>query len=115
MKPIVAFPFRHHSTLVSKDAKKMLLDAGFELACNDEFSTVSLILAFYDEKGKLIHTDTMQDKSVSSGELEFTGAFDASTADKCKLFIWYDTKGFMPLDTAKVFDIKMYDINGEMS
>ena len=35
MKPIVAFPFRHHSTLVSEDAKKMLLDAGFELACND--------------------------------------------------------------------------------
>ena len=35
MKPIVAFPFRHHATLVSEDAKKMLLDAGFELACND--------------------------------------------------------------------------------
>ena len=35
MKPIVAFPFRHHSTLVSEDAKKMLVDAGFELACND--------------------------------------------------------------------------------
>lgn len=35
MKPVVAFPFRHHSTLVSEDAKKMLLDAGFELACND--------------------------------------------------------------------------------
>ncbi len=96
-------------------AKEKSYTITFELACNDEFSTVSLILAFYDEKGKLIHTDTMQDKSVSSGELEFTGAFDASTADKCKLFIWYDTKGFMPLDTAKVFDIKMYDINGEMS
>lgn len=35
MKPIVAFPFRHHATLVSEDAKKMLVDAGFELACND--------------------------------------------------------------------------------
>lgn len=35
MKPIVAFPFRHHATLVSADAKKMLLDAGFELVCND--------------------------------------------------------------------------------
>lgn len=35
MKPIVAFPFRHHSTLVSEDAKKMLVDAGFELVCND--------------------------------------------------------------------------------
>ena len=35
MKPIVAFPFRHHATLVSEDAKKMLVDAGFELVCND--------------------------------------------------------------------------------
>ena len=35
MKPIVAFPFRHHGSLVSPDAKKMLLDAGFELVCND--------------------------------------------------------------------------------
>ena len=35
MKPVVAFPFRHHSTLVSPDAKKMLVDAGFELVCND--------------------------------------------------------------------------------
>ncbi|MBR4863587.1 MAG: phosphoglycerate dehydrogenase [Oscillospiraceae bacterium] len=35
MKPIVAFPFRHHGELVSPDAKKMLLDAGFELVCND--------------------------------------------------------------------------------
>ena len=35
MKPIVAFPFRHHASLVSPDAKKMLLDAGFELVCND--------------------------------------------------------------------------------
>lgn len=35
MKPVVAFPFRHHAALVSEDAKKMLLDAGFELVCND--------------------------------------------------------------------------------
>jgi len=35
MKPIVAFPFRHHASLISPDAKKMLLDAGFELVCND--------------------------------------------------------------------------------
>ena len=35
MKPIVAFPFRHHGSLVSGDAKQMLLDAGFELVCND--------------------------------------------------------------------------------
>lgn len=31
----VAFPFRHHGTLVCSEAKKMLTDAGFVLVCND--------------------------------------------------------------------------------
>ncbi|MBQ7840996.1 MAG: phosphoglycerate dehydrogenase [Lachnospiraceae bacterium] len=35
MKPKVAFPFCHHSTLVCQEAKQMLIDAGFELVCND--------------------------------------------------------------------------------
>lgn len=35
MKPIVAFPFRHHSTMICQEAKQMLIDAGFELICND--------------------------------------------------------------------------------
>lgn len=35
MKPKIAFPFRHHSTLVCQEAKQMLIDAGFELVCND--------------------------------------------------------------------------------
>ena len=35
MKPKVAFPFRHHGTLVCQEAKQMLIDAGFELVCND--------------------------------------------------------------------------------
>ena len=35
MKPIVAFPFRHHSTLVCQKAKDMLLEAGFEIVSND--------------------------------------------------------------------------------
>ena len=35
MKPIVAFPFRHHSTMICPEAKQMLIDAGFELICND--------------------------------------------------------------------------------
>jgi len=34
-KPIVAFPFRHHSTMICPEAKQMLVDAGFELRCND--------------------------------------------------------------------------------
>lgn len=95
-------------------SKEKAYTIAFDLACDDEFSSSSLILAFYDENGRLIHTDIMQNKSVSSGKLEFTGAFDASRADKCKLFIWYDTEDFKPLDTAKIFDMKMYDINGEM-
>ncbi len=35
MKLIAAFPFRHHSTLVCDEAKKLLTNAGFALACND--------------------------------------------------------------------------------
>lgn len=31
----VAFPFRHHATLVCDEARQMLIDAGFELVCND--------------------------------------------------------------------------------
>ncbi len=31
----VAFPFRHHASLVCAEAKQMLTDAGFELVCND--------------------------------------------------------------------------------
>lgn len=31
----VAFPFRHHASLVCAEAKQMLIDAGFELVCND--------------------------------------------------------------------------------
>ena len=35
IKPVVAFPFRHHGSLVCPQAKKMLEEAGFELVCND--------------------------------------------------------------------------------
>lgn len=35
MKPIVALPFRHQAGLVCEDARQMLLDAGFELVCNE--------------------------------------------------------------------------------
>jgi len=35
LKPIVAFPFRHHASLVCAEAKKMLTEAGFDLVCND--------------------------------------------------------------------------------
>lgn len=35
MKPIVALPFRHQAGLVCEEARQMLLDAGFELACNE--------------------------------------------------------------------------------
>ena len=35
MKPIVALPFRHQAGLVCEEARKMLLEAGFELKCNE--------------------------------------------------------------------------------
>ena len=31
----IAFPFRHHATLICDEARQMLIDAGFELICND--------------------------------------------------------------------------------
>ena len=34
-KPIVAMPFRHHASHVCEEARKMLIDAGFELRTND--------------------------------------------------------------------------------
>lgn len=34
-KPIVAMPFSHHATHVCEEARKMLVDAGFELVTND--------------------------------------------------------------------------------
>lgn len=35
MKRKVVFPFRHQSTLVCPEAKKMLIDAGFYIVCNE--------------------------------------------------------------------------------
>lgn len=86
----------------------------FELVGDKEFTDASLILAFYDDKGRLMHTDVMHDQTVSAGNIIFTGDFDMSTADKCKLFIWDDTNTFTPLDTVKVFDMKMYNLTGDM-
>ena len=50
MKPVVAFPFRHHSTLVCPKAKEMLRDAGFDVVCNDTGRILSR-----DEQKELIH------------------------------------------------------------
>ena len=35
MKRIVALPFRHQASLVCDEARQMLLDAGFEIVCNE--------------------------------------------------------------------------------
>lgn len=85
----------------------------FELIGEDEFSDASLMLAFYDADGILMHTDVMRNQTVSAGEYVFTGEFDASTADKCKLFIWQGTETLKPLDIVKIFDMKMYEISNE--
>ena len=41
MKPIVALPFRHQAGLVCEEARQMLLDAGFELVCNETGTRLS--------------------------------------------------------------------------
>lgn len=91
-------------------ADKKSYNISFELIGDEEFSGASLMLAFYDNEGRLIHTDVKHNQTVSSGEYQFTGDFDLSTADKCKLFIWNDTKTITPLDNVKIFDIKMHAI-----
>lgn len=42
IKPVVAFPFRHHGSLVCPEAKRMLEEAGFELVCNDTGEKLSV-------------------------------------------------------------------------
>ena len=91
---------------ISSDEKSYSIT--FNFMGDDEFSDASLILAFYDDEGRLIHSDIKHNQSVSSGECNFTGDFDVSTADKCKLFIWRDTETIKPLDTTKIFDISRY-------
>lgn len=41
MKPIVALPFRHQAGLICEEARQMLLDAGFELVCNETGTRLS--------------------------------------------------------------------------
>ena len=41
MKPIVALPFRHQTGLICEEARQMLLDAGFELVCNETGTRLS--------------------------------------------------------------------------
>ena len=83
----------------------------FELIGEEEFSDATLMLVFYDENGILMHTDVMRNQTVSAGEYVFSGEFDISTADKCKLFIWQGTETLKPLDIVKIFDMKMYEIS----
>lgn len=94
------------SSEISSDEKSYSIT--FNFMGDDEFSDASLILAFYDDEGRLIHSDIKHNQSVSSGECNFTGDFDVSTADKCKLFIWRDTETIKPLDATKIFDISRY-------
>lgn len=41
MKPIVALPFRHQATMFCEEARRMLLDAGFEIICNESGKKMS--------------------------------------------------------------------------
>ena len=61
----------------------------------------------------MMHTDVMRNQTVYAGEYVFSGEFDASTADKCKLFIWQGTETLKPLDIVKIFDMKMYEMSSE--
>lgn len=71
MKKKVAFPFRHHATLVCPEAKQMLLDAGFELVCNDTGEKLS----FEDQQAMI--ADAF---AVIAG----TERYDAAMLDGCR-------------------------------
>lgn len=77
MKPKIAFPFRHHAALVCEEAKQMLVDAGFELVCNDTGEKLS----------KQAQMDMIKD---AYGIVTGTEKYDAemiNAAENCRVII----------------------------
>lgn len=71
MKKKVAFPFRHHASLVCPEAKQMLIDAGFELVCNDIGE-------------KLSYEDQLAMVKDAYAVIAGTEKYDAAMLEQCK-------------------------------
>lgn len=71
MKKKVAFPFRHHASLVCPEAKQMLIDAGFELVCNDTGE-------------KLSYEDQLAMVKDAYAVIAGTEKYDAAMLEQCK-------------------------------
>ena len=91
MEPIVAFPFRHHTTLVCQEAKNLLLENGFHLVCNDTGRILSR-----DEQKEII--------SQAYGIIAGTETYDAdmlASAKNLKVLIRFGV-GLDNFDMAKL-------------
>lgn len=98
MKPVIAFPFRHHASLVSQEAKQMLLDAGFDIVCNDTGEKLS-----WEDQLKMIEN--------AFGIVAGTEKYDAEMLSHCnnlKVIIRFGvgTDNF-DLEAMKKFGIKV--------
>ena len=71
MKPVIAFPFRHHASLVSQEAKQMLLKADFDIVCNDTGE-------------KLSREDQLNMIENAFGIVAGTEKYDAEMLSRCK-------------------------------
>ncbi len=71
MKPIIAFPFRHHASLFSQEAKQMMLDAGFNIVCNDTGE-------------KLSREDQLKMVENAFGIVAGTEKYDEEMLSRCK-------------------------------
>ncbi len=83
-----------------------IYSAEFEFISYKEAENCTLVLAFYDESGCLIHTDIAPGVTVANGsEHTFSQKANIDGAKKCRLFIWEDMKEYTPVDTSKAFSI----------
>lgn len=84
-----------------------VLGVTFDIISYKSVQSCSMMLAFYDNSGTLVHLDIKNDVNLNQGESShtFAGVADLTGAEKCRLFIWSDTETITPIDTAKDFDI----------
>lgn len=78
----------------------------FDFVSYKEPVNCTLVLAFYDESGCLIHTEVAPNITVSNGaSYNFSEKANIEGAKVCRLFMWEDMNNLIPVDTSKAFDI----------
>ncbi len=83
-----------------------IYSAEFEFISYKEAKNCTLVLAFYDEAGCLIHAEIAPYVTIESGSsYSFGQKANIDGAKKCRLFIWEDMNKYTPVDTSKAFSI----------